>query len=155
MINKAAEAKTFSIADTVSFRASFMTYSLSDMREAEQSYVGLTTGSTANFGAYSLVGNSGTTTLINPANLANFEGTSPLLFNLSANAEVVVTGRGGNTTTLVNTTANATLTITYTFIAPNIVPEPASIAMTALGGLLIAATGCVGQRKKARASVGL
>jgi len=155
LINKAAEAKTFTISDTVSFNASFLTYDLSDMREAEKSYAGLTTASTAIFGAYSLVGNSGTTTLINPADLANFEGTSPLLFNLSAEAQVVVTGAGGNTTTLIDTTANSTLTITYGYIAPNIVPEPASIAMTALGGLLVAAAGYGRNRVRTRAVVGL
>jgi hypothetical protein len=154
LINKSAGAKDFAISDTVSFRASFLTYGLSDTREASQTYPGLTTGSTAIFGAYALKGNSGTTSLINPTDLVNFEGTSPLEFNFSAVAQVVNPNGGGNSTLLVNTRADSTLTITYGYISPNITPEPASLAMTALGGLLVAATVYVGKRKKARAVAG-
>ncbi len=94
LLNRSATSKNFTITDTVNFNATFGTYSLNDMLPASNTYSGLASGSTAVFGTYSLKGTSGVTTLINPTDLANFEGTSPLLFNFSALASVVVVGGG-------------------------------------------------------------
>ena len=50
------------------------------------------------------------------------------------------------------TMMSGTLTITYNFITPAVVPEPASIAMTALGGLPIATAGYFRNRARAGAA---
>jgi hypothetical protein len=86
-------------------------------------------------------------TIINPTALAYFEGTSSLDLSLIAASSVNLPGHGGNLFTSFTTVADATVTVTYNFFSPNIVPEPASVVMTGLGGLLVAAVGYAGRRR--------
>jgi hypothetical protein len=135
--NISATTKNFTINEDVNFNATFGSQVLTDTLNGFTPYPSLGSGVIAQFGIFSMVGNSGTTTITNPSMLTAYIGTSPLDFAFSADAVVTVGGSGGNASVDISTVADAVLTITYTF-TPNIVPEPSSLVMTALGGLMAA-----------------
>jgi hypothetical protein len=108
-------------------------------------------GDSLNVGPYSASSGAGPTT-IDPLNpLINiFAGSDPVVFTFSTVTSTAFGGGGGNDAVNVNTLADATVSVTYNFTTNNVVvPEPASLAMTTLGGLLAAATGYARRRVKA------
>ena len=152
LLNKSASAQNFNIAENVIFNVSFLgNQVLTDELSSSKAYSQIASGGTAKFGSYVLAGNSGTTTIIDPTILAQFAGTSPLAFDFTTLTQVAITGGGGNVHANFSTMGDAVLTVTYNYFSPNIVPEPASLAMTALGGLLVAAAGYARGRAGARA----
>jgi hypothetical protein len=151
--SKAALAvQKYTISDTVVFTASFDSQSVTNTLSLSQQFLNVTKGETVYFG-----GTNGTTLMgasvantITGSGLSSFEGTTPLNFDFTAAGTVAIGGTGGNANTSISTSVDATLSINY-FFTPSIVPEPASLAMTALGGLLVLAAGYVRSRSKAAA----
>lgn len=137
LTNNSATTKDFTINEDVNFNATFASQVLTDTLNGFTPYPTLGSGMMAQFGVFSMVGNSGMTTVTSPSMLTAYIGTSPLDLAFSASAVVTVGGSGGNAAVHISTVADAELTITYTF-TPNIVPEPSSLVMTALGGLMAA-----------------
>jgi hypothetical protein len=153
LTNNSASTETFTVTDAVNFNFSFMgTTILSDdgnVKETETTT--LAKGSTGKFGVYNPTGSSGTT-LIDPNSLAEFSGTGNLDFLFNASASVGTGGGGGNLFINPLTMAGSTLTVTYGFtVKPSITPEPSSVVMTGLGGLLAAGVGYFRSRARAKA----
>ena len=153
LTNNAASTAAFTVTDAVNYGISFKGTTIvsdTDNVKASRSYT-LGSGGTASFGTYNLTGTSGPETIIDPAMLDQFKGTGNLNFIFNSNATVGTGGFGGNVFINPVTLAGSTLTVTYNFISPNVVPEPASVAMTALGGLLAGGVGVLRSRSRSRA----
>jgi hypothetical protein len=139
VVNNSASAQTFSVSADVSFSVTFQgTQVLTNDLNATRTYTQLAAGATANFGTYSLVGASGITTILDPSQVTGFvdNTTMDVLFSMTTLSGV--NGGDGSPVASFQNMVNGSVTIGYNF-APNVVPEPASLAMTALGGLLAAA----------------
>jgi hypothetical protein len=138
LTNNSASAATFNIAARVVFGVSFGGNSLvSDILSRSQSNILLNPSAQTIFGPFALTGSSGPIE-VDPSLLSQFIGTSNLSFNFGTSSNVQTSGYGGNVSSSFTTTADSTLTVIYTYTSPNVVPEPASLAMTAIGGLLAA-----------------
>jgi hypothetical protein len=140
----------YTISDTVVFTAAFNSQSVNNTLTASQQFTNVSKGQAVDFGGsngFHLTGSSVANT-ITGSGLSNFEGTTPLNFNFTAAATVAIGGMGGNSANNIVTNVDATLGISYFFTPLIIVPEPASLAMTALGGLLVLAAGYVRNRSK-------
>ena len=152
LLNKSASARDFTISEDVNFSVALGgTSLLSNDLSAQKSYSQLARGATATFGAYSLTGTTGLVTVLSPTILNSLTGSSTASFNFATLTNQSIGGGGANANTSFHTTADATLTITYNYISNNVVsvPEPASLAMTGLGGLLVAAVGFFRNRTRA------
>jgi hypothetical protein len=153
--NNAAAAETFSVTDTVNFSLAFNgTTILNDQGHvvASKTYTSLAKGGSASFGTYNLTNSTGPNTIIDPTLLSALTGTGTVNLAFAANASVGTGGSGGNVFISPTTMAGAIVTVTYNFISPNIVPEPASVAMTAVGMLLAAGMGWHRNRARARST---
>jgi len=146
--NSAGSVPLFTISDTVTWTASFASTSVTNDGNANRSYSNVDKGATVNFGSYDFFEASNPTTVTDPTLLASFQGTTPLSFTYTAMAMVQIGGSGGNAFTNIVTQTSASLTINY-FYTPQGVPEPASLAMTVLGGLM-ATIGWARNRKRSR-----
>jgi hypothetical protein len=145
--NTANTAETFTVAAAVSFAITFEgSKVVTDTLSAQNTFQNLASNQTATFGTYKLAGAGTPTQNSIQSNLLNFEGTTPLTFGFIASAMVSNGGQGGNVFINPTTKAGMTLNVSYTF-SPSTVPEPASLTMTALGGLLVGAVGYVRHRK--------
>ncbi len=136
--NKSASSQDFTISQSSLFTLSFAGVSLlTDQLAASQAYTGVTSGQTVFFDPPAM-GKTVAPTLVLDGPLFNAAiGTSDLNFIFATTTTSTVNGNGGNRDFSLTTLANATVTVTYNYISTNIaVPEPTSIVMMGLGGLL-------------------
>lgn len=136
LTNNAASASVFNISERVVFGVSFNGNSLvSDILSRSQNNIALNPAGQTIFGPFSLMGSSGQLG-VDPSLLSQFIGTSDLSFKFGTSSNTQTSGFGGNVSSSFVTTADSNLTVIYSYASPNTVPEPASLAMTAIGGFL-------------------
>ena len=126
---------------------------LTNTLTASQGYTSLAPFHAASFGAYTPSGSAGPLVLTSGSIFQAFDtATSNIIVDFSTLTTTKVVGGGGNVSTGIYTWAGASVTVRYDYAtsihtALATVPEPSSVAMTALGGLLAATAGWVRRRR--------
>jgi len=91
----------------------------------------LPAGVTAPYGPISASADANYTYTL-PADMASFIGTGTMSLPGITQSTEIITGGGGNIVASLNTLSGATVWVTYTYI-----PEPGSLALLALGGVVM------------------
>jgi hypothetical protein len=150
--NNSGGPQTFTFNEDVKFTLAYgATTLLSDDPSYSLGPTLVNNGDVLTVGPYNTSSGAGPTT-IDPLNglFNNFLGPNDPTFTFTTATNSAVGGGGGNDAVNINTLADATVSVTYNYTTNNVVvPEPASLAMTTLGGLLAAATGYARRRVKA------
>jgi hypothetical protein len=160
--NLAAAAESFTITQTTTFsllQASNLL--LTNSLEASQTYTNLAPSQTSAFGVFTPSGGAGPLVLTSGALFDSLsQSTGDIIFDFSTLMTTRVFGGGGNNTIVINPSGGATLTVRYDYTPTSpgpgsgsgsggsdaSAPEPASVVMTALGGLIVASAGLVRKR---------
>jgi hypothetical protein len=147
LTNQSSTTSNFSLTEFINFTLSGNSItSLTPSVTKTESYTGVAVGATVHFGPFAPSATSGMDTFTGGAlfNLFNGGGTVSG-FTLSSLTGTVVSGAGGNARTSLTTTAGGVMSVTYDF-TPTVTPEPASIALIGIGGVV----GLVGLRFRRR-----
>jgi len=161
--NLAAIAESFTITQTTTFNLmQGSNLLLTNSLVASQSYTNLAPSQTAAFGVFTPSEAAGPLVLTSGALFAALShSTSDILFDFSTQLTTRVVGGGGNNTIVINPSGGATLTVRYDYTPPNpggpgsgggsggpdaSAPEPASVVLTALGGLIVGSAGFARRR---------
>ena len=159
--NGAASAQSFTVSETVNFGLTLGgTQLLSNDLTGKQSYTNLAVNATANFGGFAPAGGSANPFVIVDGPMFDaFQGPTPnITFQFGTLTTTKIDGGGGNITTLIHTNVDAMLTVTYEYgIGPTVepaVPEPASLILTGLGGLLVVSGRMVRRKVGAKGPAG-
>jgi hypothetical protein len=155
--NTAASAESLTVSEGTVYSLTLgSNLLLTNTLMASESYTSLTRWQAATFGDFRLSGSAGSLTLTSGAIFNTFlETNSNIMVDFSTLTTSTVVGGGGNIKTGITTRAGAIVTVRYDYInsiqplPPSPVPEPSSMLMTTLGGLLASCAGLVGRRRRA------
>ena len=158
LTNNSATNRNFTINENLNYGLSFgQTSLLSDAYSVSQNYSSvshLTGSNTVNFGEYDPSKSVSATPLVTGPLLDAVLGTSDITFMFKTLTQTTIVGLGGNVAYDIQTKANATVTVTYNYITNNVAtPEPASLLMTAMGGLAVVSAGYLKKRSNSRRGV--
>jgi hypothetical protein len=147
LTNQSSTTSDFSLTEFIDFSLNGHSIAaLTPEVTKTESYTGVPVGATVHFGPFAPTFTSAPDTFTSGALFNLFNGGGSVSgFMLSTLTGTVVTGAGGNARTSLTTTAGGTMTVTYEF-TPTVVPEPASIALIGIGGVV----GLVGLRFRRR-----
>jgi hypothetical protein len=137
LTNQSSTTSDFSLTEFINFTlAGHSITALTPSVTQSQSYTGVAVGATVHFGPFAPTATSATDTFTNGTlfNLFNGGGTVSG-FTLSTLTGTVVSGAGGNARTSLTTTAGGVMTVTYNYTA-TVTPEPSSIALIGIGGIV-------------------
>jgi hypothetical protein len=156
--NTAGPAESFTVSESTVYRLTLgSNLLLTNTLMASESYHLLSPLHAATFGGFSPSGSAGPLTLTSGAIFNTFlETNSNVMADFSTLTTTTVVDGGRNILTGISTKSEAIVTVRYDYInsiqppGPASVPEPSSMVMTTLGGLLAGCAGWVGRRLRAR-----
>jgi hypothetical protein len=149
VINNVHAAETFSVVEDAKLSLSFgSTVILSNDLIAQQNYSEMAPNSVAAFGTYSPIGSAGPASYTSGSIFDAFLApASDVMLSFSTLTSTTISGGGGNLTSGIHTSVGANVTVLFEY-QPTTVPEPASLAMAAIGGLIVGVAGIA--RRRAR-----
>jgi hypothetical protein len=157
VMNNASTPENYKVTENSTFTLSLgtnnlLTNTLSEM----QNFTGVPANQLATFGTFTPSGSAGPLTVTSGTIFDAFLANTPdVNLNFSSLTQTSIAGGGGNADAAIYTMASATVTVTYDYEPINIItnnsaPEPSSLLMTILGGVLVSSTGLVVNGKRRR-----
>jgi hypothetical protein len=138
--NTSASAQNFSVTEKSAVTLTYGTTAmLTNNLLAAQSYTNLGgNGASSNFGTYNPTGQATSTPISSGPVFKAFDGASNVTLDFGTLTSTTVTGGGGNINTGIYTSVGATVMVDFVYTPFTVVPEPASLAMTSIGGVMLA-----------------